>query len=141
MSTLHEQILEGVQTAVSGIAGVVTVDRSRKIGLDRDQVPAIVVRPGEEQDERMGSFTDKHRFLVFVIVHTRGDPWDVAADPIVLQAHKNIMANAALKALATDVRRVACEAEDQEEDNTAGIYTMHYEFTYLTRADDLSASP
>ncbi len=76
-----------------------------------------------------------------MIVHTRGDPWDLVADPLVEAVHRIVMRDANLKAMALDVRRTAREPEDQEADATAGAYTLHYRFIYLSRADDLSAQP
>lgn len=139
--TVQEQILQAVVLALQGVAGVALVERSRKVGIDRDAAPAIIVRPDAEQDERFGAGTDKHMLDVLVIVHTRGDPWDAAAAPIVAAAHVAVMTNAGIAALAKDVRRISCDPEDVEADATAGQYLLRYRFTYLTRAADLSAQP
>lgn len=141
MATLQEQILARLVAALTGTPGVASVGRSRKVGVDRDETPALIVRPEPTQDERMGQLADKHLFDALVIVHVRADPWDQAADPIVDAVHKTVMTDAQIKAIATDVRRVSCEPEDLEADATAGQYSLRYRFTYLTRADNLSAQP
>jgi hypothetical protein len=140
MATLHEQILARLLVIASAVPGVLLAERSRRTGVDRDQTPAILIRPDQEDDERFGDLADRHQLGVQLIVMTRGEPWDTVADPIVDALHKAVMKDTALKALSLDVRRAAREPEDTNADATAGQYTLRYRVTYLTRADDLSAS-
>ena len=141
MATIHEQILARLQVLLAGLASVQVVDRSRKVGLERDQTPAIVLRPGPESSERFSLHVDRSVFELEVIVQARGDPWDSITDPIVDDAHRLIFADTALQALVADMRRTAREPEDLEADATAGQETLRYRITYLTRANDLSAPP
>jgi hypothetical protein len=140
MATLREQILARLQVLMQGVAGVVTVERSRRVAVDRDQTPAILIRPDVDEVERYGQATDHHGFVAVVTVETRGDPWDAVADPIVQAVHVAVMRDAQLLALA-DVRLASREPEDTEADATAGQDALRYRFTYLARSDDLSARP
>lgn len=133
--------MERLQEILMSTPGVVSCDRSRRTGVDREDTPAIVIRPDIEQDERFSQFADKRMFTAIVVVMTRGDPWDVVADPIVEAVHSAVMTDVWLKGTALDMRRMAREPEDTEADATAGQYSLHYRFTYLSRADSLSAQP
>ena len=141
MATLQEQILARLQIVLAAIPGVALCERSRRDGVDRDQTPAITIRPDAEQDERFGDMLDKHTFTAVVTVQTRGQPWDVVADPIVDLVHKAVMGDQVIKSLALNVRRTAREPEDAAADATAGQYGLHYRFIYLSRFDDLAAQP
>ena len=141
MATLQEQILARLLVIAAGVPGVVVAARSRRTGVDRDETPAVIVRPGDEQDEPCGALADEHRFEPELVVMTRGEPWDTVADPIVDALHTAILRDTGLKAMAINVRRIAREPEDAEADSTAGQYTLRYRITYLTRADNLGAQP
>jgi len=141
MATLQEQILARLQVVLAALPGVALCERSRRDGVDRDQTPAITIRPDVEQDERFSDTVDKRTFTAVVTVQTRGQPWDVAADPIVDAAHKAVMRDQVINALALNVRRTAREPEDAAADATAGQYSLHYRFIYLSRFDDLAAQP
>ena len=139
-ATLREQILNRLVVLLAAVPGVVMIERSRRVAVDRDQTPAILIRPDAADVERAGQTTDRHAFTAVIVVETRGDPWDAVADPIVDALHKLVMRDPALLALA-DVRLLSREPEDTEADATAGQDALHYRFTYLSRADDLSARP
>jgi hypothetical protein len=55
--------------------------------------------------------------------------------------HAALMGDAALKAILLDARLTLKEPEDAEADLTAGDYSLHYVFTYLTRSNSLSTQP
>jgi len=129
MATLQEQILAAALLVLKDCPGVVLAERSRRVGVDREDQPALILRPDEDQYERFGGGADKHTFDALVLVHTRGDPWDVVADPFKAWVHQHLMTDARVRGLVT------------EADATAGVYTLRFRFTYLARADRLDATP
>jgi hypothetical protein len=139
-TTQREQILARLVVLLAAVPGVVMVERSRRVAVDRDQTPAILIRPDVDEVERYGQSTDRHGLVAVIVVETRGDPWDAVADPIVAALHTLVMRDPALLAMA-DVRLMSREPEDTEADATAGQDALHYRFTYLSRADDLGARP
>lgn len=142
MSTLREQILASAVTALTGAtAAGANVFRSREVALHRGVTPAIVVTPGGESDQRMGQHTDRHVLTVHLAIFVRGDPWDQLADAVAEPAHRTLVRAPGLLALATDIRKVSTDYQAEEADRTAGALVSHYEFTYLTRADDIAAAP
>jgi hypothetical protein len=141
MATLQEQILAAALLVLKDCPGVVLAERSRRVGVDREDQPALILRPDEDQYERFGGGADKHTFDALVLVHTRGDPWDVVADPFKAWVHQHLMTDARVRGLVTDVRGISATPEDTEADATAGVYTLRFRFTYLARADRLDATP
>lgn len=142
MTTLREQIVDGLGNALVGFTNAGgNVFRSREVAITRGITPALIVVPDGESSQRMGQFTDRHVLNVKLSVFVRGDPWDQAADVVAAQAHRVIFASAALRALATDIRKVSTDYEAEEADRTAGTLSARYEFTYLSRADDIAAAP
>jgi hypothetical protein len=142
MATLRELITARVVAVLTGAtpAGA-NVFRSREASITRAQTPAIVVMPDNEQDIRMGSYTDRHELTLAIEIFTRGDPWDQAADATADAAHKVMVTDATIAALAVDVRKVSTDYESQEADRTAGTLSARYVITYLSKAADLSAQP
>lgn len=141
MATIQERALVRLVAIAAAVPGVALAERSLRTGIERDATPAVIVRPGVEEDERFSDGVDRHYFSVELIVHTRGDPWDEVADPIVDALHTAVMRDVALRELTPEVRRVSREPEDAEADATAGQYTLRYRLTYLTRADLLGVQP
>lgn len=142
MASIREQILLRMVAALTDRtpAGP-NVFRSREASLTRELVPAIVVQPESEQDQRMGSGTDRHELVVMVAVFVRGDPWEPLADAVAEPAHRMLMGDPELQALAADLRKVSTDYESEEADRTAAVLTARYRVTYLSRAGDIAAAP
>lgn len=141
MSTIQERALVRLVAIAAAVPGVALAGRTLRTGIEREDTPAIIVRPGTEEDERFSDSVDRHHLDAEVIVHTRGDPWDAVADPIVDALHTAVMRDGALRELTPEVRRISREPEDIEADATAGQYVLRYRLTYLTRADLLGVQP
>lgn len=142
MATLREQILARALVALTGATSAgANVFRSRENSITRAITPAIVLMPDGEQDQRLGNFTDLHQFTINVAIFTRGDPWDQLADGIAEVAHRVLVNDAPLLALATDVRKVSTDYESEEADRTAGTLSARYRITYLSKAADIAAAP
>lgn len=142
MATLREQILARALVALTGTTSAGGhVYRSRENSISRDLTPAIVLMPDGESDQRVGSFADRHEFTINVAIFTRGDPWDQIADGIAEVAHRILVNDAGLLALATDVRKVSTDYESEEADRTAGTLSARYTVTYLSRSADIALLP
>ena len=142
MTTLREQITARVTAVLTNAtpAGA-NVFRSRENSITRAMVPAITVMPDNEQDTRAGSFTDKHELTLAIEIFTRGDPWDQQADATAEAAHKVLVSDPTIAALAVDVRKLSTDYESQEADRTAGTLSARYLITYFSKSSDLSAQP
>lgn len=142
MATLREQILARALVVLTGTtpAGA-SVFRSRESSITRDMVPAIVLMPDGEQDQRMGGDTDRHEFTINVAIFTRGDPWDQMADGVAETVHRLLLGDPVLKAMSTEVRKTSTDYESEEADRTAGTLSARYRITYLSKAGDIAAVP
>ena len=142
MATLREQILARALVALTGTTSAgAHVYRSRENSISRDLTPAIVLMPDGESDQRVGAFADRHEFTINVAIFTRGDPWDQIADGIAEAAHRILVNDSGLLALATDVRKISTDYESEEADRTAGTLSARYIVTYLSRSADIALLP
>lgn len=142
MPSLRAQIMAQAVVALTGATDAgAHVYRSREVSIARELTPAIVVMPDGEQSQRMGDGVDRHEFLVVLAIFTRVDPWDAVADVVAEQAHRVVMADPTLLAMAIDIRKVSTDYEAEEADRTAGTLSARYRFTYLSRAGDIAAAP
>lgn len=140
MSTLRELIVARAEACLVGTtpAGA-NVFRSREVSITRDLTPAIVVMAGDESCRRLGSFTDVHELPLNVEIFTRGDPWDLLADPVAEVVHRVLVTDPVIQGYGADVRLTSKTPESQEADRTAGVLTCLYTITYLAKAADGSA--
>lgn len=137
----REQILAHMAALLVGATPAGNnVFRSREVSITRAIAPAITVMPAANSLERMATELDRNQFEAAVEVFVRGDPWDSLADPINVAAHAALMADAPLRQLVTDIRRIAEDFESIEADKTAGTLTLRYRITFTTRANDISAT-
>lgn len=138
MSSVREQIVVRMAATLSGaLPNAVPVYRSREVALARAEVPAVVVKPSDEETVAFSDFLDVSHFNVHVEVIVRGDVWDTLADPIVVAAHGLLLADAQLAALCSKIRRSSAKWEAHEADQTAGVLTQTYHLIYHTPTDQL----
>lgn len=139
-ASIREQILARVLAALTNTTGAgPNVFRSRSESFTRDIAPSIQIKPDREDDAVFsGGNVDQHELIVSVEIYIRGDPWDSLADPVAVATHRILMADAALQALITRIRKIASKWDDAEADQTAGVLTMQYRINYLTKASDVS---
>jgi hypothetical protein len=135
-SSVVEQLLERVASILS-LWAEVPVYRSRETALARDELPCIVIQPGEEDSESASGSEDKSTFVMSIEIHVRGNPWDRVADPIATRIHPLIVRDPEIAALVARVRRHTVKWEGHDADTTAGIVTRQYRFVYLTPAESL----
>ena len=141
MTTLRDRILSAVVDALAGaaITGVSVVTRAREIASARSEGNAVVVRPKSDDVTRKSTQVDEHRFMFEVQVYSRGDPWDVVAEPICAIAHAVLFANAPLMALVSDLRGLSISFESQDGDETIGVLTADFSCIYLSNFADPAA--
>ena len=139
MASVREQILSRIKTVLATAApGGASVSRSREVSITRANAPAIVVMPHSNSINAQSTELDQNKFDLVLEIFVRGDPWDSLADPIDQAAHAVLMADAPLLALVSCIRRTSESFESQEADLTAGVLSVHYNVTYLSRATDIS---
>jgi hypothetical protein len=139
--SIREQILARILVVLVGnTAAGGNVFRSRETSITRDITPAIVVMPEAEDDDVFSANADTHELMINVEIFTRGDPWDLIADPVATVMHKLLMSDAPLAALVTRIRKTSSKWDGEEADKTAGVLSMKYRITYLTSASDISSN-
>lgn len=127
---------EGVILAfIAALAGTVQVGarifRSRNAALTRDQAPALVVRWDTDQFTGAWVADKQERMLSIMLdVYTRGAEPDALADPILVDAHAKIMADATLRSLVLDVFSNDATFQGEAADKDAGFTTQQYVLKY-----------
>jgi hypothetical protein len=138
MSSVREQIVARMAAALSGVLpNAVPVYRSRVDAFDRGSLPAVVVRPGDEETQPLMDQMEVSRFNVHIEVIVRGDVWDSLADPIIVAAHVLLLGDAPLAALCSKLRRTSAKWDAHEADQTAGVLTQTYHLQYRTQSNQL----
>lgn len=139
MSSIAEQVITSMVAALLNRTGAQDrVFRTRAIAIAHEEAPSIVVKPATESTAVFGNSVDSNVLTVTVSIHTRGDPADQLADPLVTQAHALLMKSPDLSSIITAIRRKERDWEQAEADDTAGWVTLKYEVRYLCDANDLS---
>lgn len=138
MSSIREQIVARMFTALSGtLPNVIPVYRSREQAFARNELPAVVVKPADEETQAMSESMEISRLNVHVEVIVRGDVWDSLADPIITAAHRLLLADALLAALFSKIRRTTAKWEAHEADQTAGVLTQTYHVQYRSQTNQI----
>jgi hypothetical protein len=138
MSSIREQIVARMATVLTGtLPNAIPVYRSRADAFARNEVPAVVVKPSEDDAQPFTDLQEVVHFNVSLEVIVRGDVWDSLADPIIVAAHALLLNDTALAALCSKLRRSAAKWEDHEADQTAGVLVQGYSLQYLSFTNQL----
>lgn len=138
MSSVREQILARMATVLTGtLPNAIPVYRSRADAFARNEVPAVVVKPVDDDAQPFTDTQENVHFNISVEVIVRGDVWDTLADPIIVAAHTLLLNDTALATLCAKLRRTAAKWEDHEADQTAGVLTQGYSLQYLNQTNQL----
>lgn len=141
MSSKRENILAAVRTALTGTSGVGTrIYRSRQEAFARDESPAIVVEPVNDQaiiETSLPTLTWTLTVRVAVIV--RGTTPDQIADPIIVSAHSKLMADLTLGGYAMDIAPQGVNFDMADADQTAGVIMCDYLVRYRTTLTSLES--
>ncbi|MFZ6686586.1 hypothetical protein ACO0K0_02425 [Undibacterium sp. SXout11W] len=135
-----EQILAAIKAVLCTIPGMAqSVFRSREEALQREELPAFVVMPDEEDTERFGGNTDRNTFRFELRIFVRGSVWDSVAAPLDQLADRAIMLSPELVALTDSLRRTGSRYNGANADETAGEQVIRYQATYLSNIYDRSS--
>lgn len=141
MSSKRENILAAVRTALTGTSGVGTrIFRSRQEAFARDESPAIVIEPINDQaiiETSLPTLTWTLTVRVAVIV--RGTTPDQIADPIIVSAHSKLMADLTLGGYAMDIAPQGVNFDMADADQTAGVIMCDYLIRYRTTLSSLES--
>lgn len=148
MNTHRETILTEVVTRLGPVAPTF---RSRSEALDRGELPAIVVKPGAEQNEKIGNGVVRRAFQIVVEVHAAADSSNPAmprtsdqiADTVIAPLHAALFVD---KAAGTALGGIAGDLLDKEMqepvfvdgDETRVAITLLYEAVYSTNEKDIT---
>ena len=141
MTTKRENILAAVRTALTGTTGVGTrIYRDRQSAFARDETPAIVVEPVNDQAAVETSLpTLTWSLTVRIAIIVRGAIPDQLADPIVNSAHTKLMADLTLGGYAMDIIPQGVNFDMAEADQTAGVIMCDYLIRYRTTLTNLES--
>lgn len=140
MSTIREQILAAVKTAVTPTSGVSSnVFRSRQSSATRADGPVIFIEPvGDNADQTTLPRIDWAMIVRFKIA-CRGAIPDQVADPILDSMHNLLMTDASLQALIMDVQPMGVNWQFTGADNDAVLVSCDYRILYKTSQNNLSS--
>jgi hypothetical protein len=141
MSSKRENILAAVRTALTGTTGVGTrIYRDRQSAFARDETPAIVVEPVNDQAAVETSLpTLTWSLTVRVAIIVRGSLPDQVADPIIVSAHSKLMADLTLGGYAMDIIPQGVNFDMAEADQIAGVIMCDYLIRYRTTLTNLES--
>jgi len=148
-ASIREQILSRIhQTTLPGIAEVgQRIYRSRAQALSRNEAPAIIVSPGNDDPFNAPRTTGAsmgrldQRLAVLIEVYVRGEIPDQLADPIGVQVHERMMADRTMGGLANDVQPDGWRPGYEQADMTAGWFGQQFLIKYRTLDSDISVAP
>lgn len=135
---------EGILAAITTSLGVADgIDgrayRSRIEALSRDEAPALVVEPGQDNAQVVNLCKLSWSLDVLISVYSRGAEPDSLADPTIVSIHTILMADRTVGGLAYDLVPVSVQF-DLERADTASCWTqLVYRVSYRTAVDDLTA--
>lgn len=139
MASKRETILQRIVTALAGTSGVGSrIYRSRVEPLARGEAPAIVVEPVSDSATQDTLGTLRWTMNVRVAVIVRGAVPDQLADPVMLDVHSKLMADATLDGYAIDLLPTTVSFESIEADQPAGVVSAEFAVTYRTALNSLS---
>jgi|GEM_PF-595735 len=138
MNTHRETILQNVLIALGGanVAGG-RIFRSRSNALAANELPAIVLKAGNESIDNSQRTICVRNFDVELEIVVRGEPADQLADPVVAAASAAILADQSLGNTVYRVVESSIGAPELADGNgTTGLVRVTYTATYATRLND-----
>jgi len=138
MNTHRETILAAViakLTAANVAAG--RIFRSRSNALAAAELPAIVLRAGNESVDNDGRTISVRHFDIELEIVVRGEPADQLADPIIAAASAAILADQSLGNTIYRIVESSIGAPELADGNgTTGLVRVTYTATYATRSNE-----
>ncbi|MFZ6767510.1 hypothetical protein ACO0LM_10525 [Undibacterium sp. Di26W] len=139
MTPISNQILVAALQSLLTAGPVGTnVYRSREEAFQREELPAIVIRPDNEDTNAFANRVDENNFVFKIEIHVRGEVWDDIAAPVALAVNKALTSDPAILTLCSSIRRVGTHWDGANADLTAGVQTVRYHAIYLSDRRDTS---
>lgn len=139
-STIREQILAAIQTALAGTEGVdARIYRSRPEALSRAESPALLIEP--VSNVPVGQYSVgpvDNVFSVRISVVARGGVPDQLADPVIASLHSKIMADTSLGGVAIDVEPGPTNYVIDDSDQPAAVISCLFNVRHRTSLTDLT---
>ena len=145
MTTIRENILDQIKTALSGTTGVSDrVFRERVTPLtNMSQLAALFIEPLSDNASFATTlpkieWTLQVRIVCLVNGSASTTPYE-AADPTIESLHSNLTSDLTLNGNAIDVQIQSVDFELIDADQAIGAISSTYEIRYRTSQTDLSA--
>lgn len=138
MNTQAEVILAAIAARLAAGNIGATVERSREVALEREDLPAVVIKPKSEAATPLATGVHRCELTVEIQVHTRGDIPDQLADPIAAAIHGALNADPTLGGQCARLYYLSREWDWADADGTAGQLAITYLIHYVTPAGDLT---
>lgn len=138
----RDQIVAAAVAALNaGADKPCTAYRSRVDAFAATELPAFVVFPVENDPERMGPNTTKHKFTLRVECLTKGEaPQDQALDPLLVYVVKTLYADAAFTALLKGLEEGPTRWDVEPAYDDVAIASLDLYVTHATAATDPSVA-
>ncbi len=130
MNTLAENILIELHQRLQSASLGASVERTRTLAFERDNLPGIVIQPASEESTPLATGLLICHLSVDIQIHTRGDIPDSLADPIAYGIHAAIRQDPTFGGLAIETNRTGKSWEFSDSDGTGGKLVMTYQITY-----------
>ncbi len=141
-TTKREQILDALKTVLESVTTPTAlsgrVERSLKVGTDRQEAPVVIVEPINDTPQNESIYRLNWRLLVRISLIVRGAVPDRVADPIIESIHEAIMADISLGGLSMDVEPGQVNFDLVNADGSGGIIPIDYVVVYQTSRESMS---
>lgn len=140
-ATRREQILAFITSSLAGTTGVgARIYRSRVEAFAREEAPAIVIEPDNDNPRTFSDCKLDWTLSVMVVIHTRGTIPDQLADPIAADVHSRLMADRTLGGLAIGIIPGQVDWQRDKADLTSLWMVNPYQIRYRTAAASLTTA-
>lgn len=141
MSTQVELILTAIQSRLVSASIGASVERSRVVSFEREDLPAVDIKPRDEEATPHANGLQRCILNVEIQIHTRGDVPDQLADPIAASLHAALVADPTLGGLCQRLYYTSRNWTFADADASAGQLAMIYAVHYATPAGDITRLP
>jgi len=141
--SIRNRIITQMVTVISSattstVAG--RVFRSRAQAMNRDESPAVYVRPISDQNRSIVvPFSERDLFVECVIVVRSSDTPDISADPIAVQIHAALFADTTLGGRSLDIEESDTSFDSEDVDNGGGITRLRFRIYYRHTVEHLDS--
>lgn len=141
--SIREQLLQAVLAKLQPVAqkNDFKLFRSPAVALEREETPALVVFPEEENlDGSKNVLADRHLIIrVVALAREIGtNVGEVVADQLITAAHSTLMANRNLDGLCLSIKELGTLWDIEDADATAVQLQAKYQIDYRTQVADLT---